>query len=79
MVIKSINQLFGKNSRWIFGIFTVVIIISFMGFLTPGTFGGCGMGTAGEAGTGALCGALAANSRSAAGVGTGQYCSRHGL
>ena len=51
MVIRSINNFFGKNSRWIFGIFTVVIIVSFMGFLTPGTFGGCGMGQGNEVGS----------------------------
>ena len=51
MIIRSINKFFGKNSRWLFGIFTVIIIVSFMGFLTPGTFGGCGMGSNGEVGT----------------------------
>ncbi len=43
MVIRSINSVFMRHSRWLFGIFTVVIIISFLGFLTPGQFGvgGC--------------------------------------
>ena len=41
-MIRTINKFFSKNSRWLFGIFTVIIIVSFMGFLTPGTFGGCG-------------------------------------
>ncbi len=40
-MIRTINRFFSKNSRWLFGIFTVIIIVSFMGFLTPGTFGGC--------------------------------------
>ena len=43
MVIRSINSVFMRHSRWLFGIFTIVIIISFLGFLTPGQFGvgGC--------------------------------------
>ena len=39
MVIRKINTVFMRHSRWLFGIFTVVIIISFLGFLTPGQFG----------------------------------------
>ena len=39
MIIKKINTMFHKHSRWLFGAFTIVIIVSFMGFLTPGQFG----------------------------------------
>ncbi len=39
MIIKKLNGLFHKHSRWLFGAFTIVIIVSFMGFLTPGQFG----------------------------------------
>ena len=39
MVIKKLNTFFHRNSRWLFGIFTIIIIVSFLGFLTPGTFG----------------------------------------
>ncbi len=39
MVIKKLNNFFHRNSRWLFGAFTIVIIVSFLGFLTPGTFG----------------------------------------
>ena len=40
MIIKKLNSMFHKHSRWIFGIFAAVIIIAFMDFLTPGS-GGC--------------------------------------
>ncbi len=40
MIIKKINTVFRKHSRWLFGIFTILIIIAFMDFLTPGR-GGC--------------------------------------
>lgn len=50
-MIRSINKFFSKNSRWIFGIFTVIIIVAFMDFLSPGTFGGCAMSSNNEAGT----------------------------
>lgn len=39
MIIKKLNVVFHRHSRWLFGVFTVVIIISFLGFLTPGRFG----------------------------------------
>ena len=39
MIIKKLNTMFHKHSRWLFGAFTIVIIVSFMGFLTPGQFG----------------------------------------
>ena len=40
MIIKKLNSMFHKHSRWLFGIFAVIIIIAFMDFLTPGA-GGC--------------------------------------
>ena len=40
MIIKKLNTMFHKHSRWIFGIFAAVIIIAFLDFLTPGS-GGC--------------------------------------
>ena len=39
MVIKKLNSVFHRHSRWLFGAFTIIIIVSFLGFLTPGTFG----------------------------------------
>ena len=39
MVIKKLNTVFHRHSRVLFGAFTIVIIVSFLGFLTPGTFG----------------------------------------
>mgnify|MGYP003308999073 CR=1 FL=1 len=50
-MIRSINRFFSKNSRWLFGIFTVIIIVAFMDFLSPGTFGGCAMSSNNEVGT----------------------------
>lgn len=50
-MIRSINKFFSKNSRWLFGIFSVIIIIAFMDFLSPGTFGGCMMSRNDEVGT----------------------------
>ena len=35
MLIRKINSGLMKHSRWLFGIFTVIIIVSFVGFLTP--------------------------------------------
>jgi len=50
MVIRRMNALFIKHGRIFFGVFTVVIIISFIGFFTPGFTsifsGGPGMGNA---------------------------------
>ena len=51
MIIKKLNAVFHRHSRWLFGAFTIIIIVSFLGFLTPGTFGlesaagGTGVGT----------------------------------
>lgn len=39
MFIMKLNSKFRKHGRVLFGVFTVVIIISFLGFLTPGQFG----------------------------------------
>ena len=39
MIIKKLNAVFHRHSRWLFGAFTIIIIVSFLGFLTPGTFG----------------------------------------
>lgn len=39
MIIKKLNGMFHKHGRVLFIIFTLVIIVSFMGFLTPGQFG----------------------------------------
>ena len=41
MIIKKLNNVFHKHSRVLFGAFTLIIIVSFLGFLTPGQFG-CG-------------------------------------
>ncbi|MBE6390383.1 MAG: hypothetical protein E7043_09500 [Lentisphaerae bacterium] len=41
MVIKKLNSLFHKHSRVLFGAFTVLIILAFTDFLTPGNIGGC--------------------------------------
>lgn len=52
MVIKKLNTLFHKHSRILFGAFTILIILAFTDFLTPGNIGGCddpaatGIGTA---------------------------------
>ncbi len=51
MIIRGMNNFFGRHSRWIFGIFTIVIIISFMGIMTPGQYSGCFYGANGVAGT----------------------------
>ena len=42
MIIKKLNGLFHKHGRVLFGLITIVIIISFVGFLVPGQFYGCG-------------------------------------
>ncbi len=39
MIIEKLNAICHRHSRWLFGSFTVIIIISFLGFLTPGQFG----------------------------------------
>ena len=40
MIIKKLNTMFHKHSKILFGAFTLIIIIAFMDFLTPGR-GGC--------------------------------------
>ena len=37
MAISQLNTIFAKHHRIIFSIFSVIIIIAFMDFLTPGT------------------------------------------
>ena len=48
MIIKKLNGMFHKHGRWLFGVITVVIIISFVGFLAPGQFGFEGLGGPGD-------------------------------
>ena len=45
MIIKKLNTMFYKHGRVLFAVFTFVIIITFLDFLTPGR-GGCGEGGA---------------------------------
>ncbi len=56
MVIKKMNSVFHKHSRWLFGAFTVIIIVSFLGFLTPGNFGIGGFGSARDMEVGSVYG-----------------------
>ncbi|MBR2372962.1 MAG: SurA N-terminal domain-containing protein [Lentisphaeria bacterium] len=42
MIIKKLNSVFHRHSRWLFGLITIVIIISFIGFMVPGSFFGFG-------------------------------------
>ena len=52
MIIKKLNSLFHRHSRWLFGAFTLIIIVAFMDFLTPGNIGfesGIGGDTVGTA------------------------------
>lgn len=47
MLIRNMNSIFRRHGRWIFGIITILIAISFLGFFTPGfssIFGGGGGG-----------------------------------
>lgn len=39
MIIEKLNSICHRHNRWLFGIFTLIIIVSFLGFLTPGNFG----------------------------------------
>ena len=39
MIIEKLNTICHRHNRWLFGILTVVIIFSFIMFLTPGNFG----------------------------------------
>ena len=48
MIIKKLNGMFHKHGRWLFGVITVVIIVSFVGFLAPGQFGFEGFSGPGE-------------------------------
>ena len=38
MVIRKINSVFARHGRVLFGVITIVIVISFMGILRPGGF-----------------------------------------
>ncbi len=51
MVIRKLNSLFHKHSRILFGAFTVLIIIAFTDFLSPGRIGGCSADGSSTAGT----------------------------
>lgn len=42
MIIKKLNSIFHRHSRWLFGLFTIIIIVSFIGFMVPGSFFGFG-------------------------------------
>ncbi len=52
MVIRKMNSMFSIHGRWMFAIITIVIIVAFVGFLTPGFASlfvkGGASGTAGE-------------------------------
>ena len=45
MIIKKLNTMFHKHSRVLFGAFTLIIIVAFMDFLTPGKMGCDGFGS----------------------------------
>lgn len=51
MIIKKLNSMFHKHSRLLFGLFTVLIIVAFTDFLTPGRNGGCDGQGGGNVGT----------------------------
>lgn len=38
MVIRKMNRIFDRHGRFLFGVITAVIIVTFVGFLTPGFF-----------------------------------------
>jgi len=48
MFINKLNSVFRRHNRLLFGVFTVVVIISFVGFLVPGRFGIEGSGPEAE-------------------------------
>ena len=52
MIIKKLNSVFHRHSRWLVGVITIGIIISFIGFMVPGSFFGFGP----ETGSGAKVG-----------------------
>ena len=51
MIIKKLNAVFHKHSRILFGAFTLLIIVAFTDFLTPGNTGGCTNAADSAAGT----------------------------
>lgn len=55
MIIKKLNSMFHKHGRVLFTVFTFVIIITFLDFLTPGS-GGCSDGIWGTPGVGTAFG-----------------------
>jgi len=50
-MIRHINSFFHRNSRWIFGVFTVIIAFAFVDFMNPGRSGGCHFGGGRSVGT----------------------------
>ena len=56
MIIKKLNSVFHRHSRWLFGLITIVIIVSFIGFMVPGSFFGFGPETGSGAGVGTAFG-----------------------
>ena len=56
MIIKKLNSVFHRHSRWLFGLITIVIIVSFIGFMVPGSFLGFGPETGSGAGVGTAFG-----------------------
>ncbi len=51
MIIKKLNAVFHKHSRILFGAFTLLIIVAFTDFLTPGNRGGCSSAAESTAGS----------------------------
>lgn len=39
MLIRNMNSVFKRHGRWLFGLITILIIVSFLGFLSPGFTG----------------------------------------
>lgn len=56
MIIKKLNSIFHRHSRWLFGLFTIIIIVSFIGFMVPGSFFGFGPDTGSSARVGTAFG-----------------------
>ena len=56
MIIKKLNSIFHRHSRWLFGLFTIIIIVSFIGFMVPGSFFGFGPETGSSARVGTAFG-----------------------
>jgi len=56
MVLRAMNSVFTRHGRWLFAIITLVIIVSFVGFLTPGFTSLLGGATIGGGSSGATVG-----------------------